>query len=123
MRRSVLVLACAAVVLGASAAHAQQSPSGSPGGSPVGSPAQPGQSAQLGATEAAPGTTPPASPDAGSGASVTGQAPVPGFSVLGIPGTINAPVAAPYSNSAYGNLAGQPQRSGDWLLNWRRDRD
>jgi hypothetical protein len=54
--------------------------------------------------------------------SVTGPL-APGANIFGTPLTIETPVGAPDSNSAYRNLAGQPQRSGEAMLNWRRDRD
>ncbi|HKM64986.1 MAG TPA: hypothetical protein VJY39_21110 [Acidisphaera sp.] len=125
MPRSPLVLAyAAAAALMLPAAFAQQQPTPTPSGAPLQpSPGQPSGSAaqgdQFGATAAAPGTSQPAP----EGPSVTGQAPAPSFNILGSPVTINAPVAPSYSNSAYSNFGGQPQRSGDQLLNWRRDRD
>jgi hypothetical protein len=40
--------------------------------------------------------------------SMTTLAPLPGVGVLGVPFGIYAPVASPYSDSAYRTLAGQP---------------
>ena len=77
------------------------------------------QTGQLGASIPAPGITQPA-PGAPS---VTGQAPGPSFHIMGWPVTVSAPVVRPYSNSAYRDFAGQPQGSGDAVLNWRRDGD
>ncbi len=125
MPRSPLILACSALAaLSLPAALAQQQPTSTQTGvPPQPAPGQPlgsgAQSDQFGATAAAPGTSQPAP----EGPSVTGQAPSPSFNILGWPVTINAPVAPSYSNSAYSNFAGQPQLSGDQLLNWRRDRD
>ena len=77
------------------------------------------QTGQFGATIPAPGTSEPAPGDP----SVTGQAPGPSFSIMGWPVTVSAPAGRPYSNSAYSDFAGQPQTSGDAVLNWRRDGD
>jgi hypothetical protein len=137
MRRSHLILACAAasaLLTDSPLAQGQSTPwqSGHPlaphpplqTALPPRPSAEPafggsGQAVQFGATTAAPGTSQPAPEDP----SVTGQAPTPGLNILGVPVTVAAPVAAPYSNSAYGDFGGQPQLSGDGLLNWRRDRD
>jgi hypothetical protein len=123
----MLAAAAAAVIL-AALAHAQTAPrSALPLQPRLAVPSQP-QASDMGATA----TTPDAQSGPGgatvtgpsvTGPNVTGQAPWPGFSVGGWPVTINSPTAPPYGDSAYGNLGGQPQRSGDWLLNWRRDRD
>ena len=116
MRASQFNLVVSAVMAVTAAAQAQPTPWQL--GRPT-TPQPPARaSGQLGATAApAFGQTATQSP------SVTGQAPGQNLSVLGVPLAITAPVAAPYSNSAYGNLAGQPQRSGDELLDWRRDKD
>ena len=37
----------------------------------------------------------------------------PLFHLFGVPVVVNAPVAQPYANSAYNNVGGQPESSGD----------
>jgi hypothetical protein len=41
---------------------------------------------------------------------------VPLFTLLGIPVVVSAPVAPPYTGSAYQNLGGQPETSTDAIL-------
>jgi hypothetical protein len=55
--------------------------------------------------------------------SITTTAPTPLFRIFGVPFGINAPVAPPYSNSAYRDFAGQPATGNTTLAMTARQYD